>query len=183
MICHKHRAIFIHIPKTGGTSVEAVMTGHDWWRHGEHPKHSGVRALLGKRYAVDLWNSYFKFTIIRNPWDRLWSYWQFAKNTTGVQLPFKQFIQSGNLPRQQCSLLHDHDLRVRFDSILKFEEFPDNFAAMYESQWGKQLNKIPHKNPTASKNYFHHYDEETAGLVADRYMDDIDLGDYTFGSK
>ena len=139
-----------------------------------------MAGLWGSIQVNSSWESYFKFTIIRNPWNRVYSTWNFAKNTTGVELPFKQFIQSGNLPRQQCSLLHDHNLNIRFDKILKFEEFPSNFAAMYASQWGTDLTEVPHINPTASKDYFHHYDDETAGLVADRYMDDIRLGSYTF---
>ena len=61
--------IFVHIPKTGGTSVYNALQSTKLHRSHE-------RAVVLRSSYID-WNSHFSFTIIRNPWDRAvsWYYW------------------------------------------------------------------------------------------------------------
>lgn len=65
MISHPHRCIFVHIPKTAGNSVNRVF-GIGWQDH---------KDLQRYRYeeSPDVFAAYFKFAIVRNPWDRLLS--------------------------------------------------------------------------------------------------------------
>ena len=65
MISHSHRCISIHIPKSAGNSVNRAF-GVDWQDHKDIARH---RAEL----PADVFNSYFKFAVVRNPWDRLLS--------------------------------------------------------------------------------------------------------------
>jgi hypothetical protein len=85
-ISHKHRFIFFHIPKTAGSTLEKELCrqlGENEWRtkwacpawgtgtgrgSQEFTKH--MRPWLArKRLGRDLFNSYFKFSTVRNPWD------------------------------------------------------------------------------------------------------------------
>ncbi len=84
----KHQFLFVHIAKTGGTSIRAALEGlrwHDPWYYpmflcsrlshlsghrlaSKLPRHAKVIAaqeLLPKEFFEAL----FKFTIVRNPWD------------------------------------------------------------------------------------------------------------------
>ena len=72
MICEKNKIIFIHIPKTTGTTIESIFkssrlnirnTKYRLWE-----QHSTISQLI-KMHKVDI-NQYYKFTVIRNPWDR-----------------------------------------------------------------------------------------------------------------
>jgi hypothetical protein len=82
VICHNKKCIYIHIPKTAGTSVEQFLRDHG--RNGL--EYHGVRggrsmhhftAFDLKRENPSIFNIYYKFSIIRNPYDRLLSeyYW------------------------------------------------------------------------------------------------------------
>ncbi len=81
-------AIFVHIPKTAGTSVHAVLDGAWLSDSGMQARRQAVQAVSGKASAmdraiypkhgkatelrrlvgVDVWDLAFKFTIVRNPW-------------------------------------------------------------------------------------------------------------------
>ena len=82
VICHSKKCIFIHIPKTAGTSIEQFIRN----------KGKNYLELIGVQYNRSLhhltaheikkmypyqFNIYYKFAIIRNPYDRLLSeyYW------------------------------------------------------------------------------------------------------------
>lgn len=71
LISRQARCIFVHVHKTGGTTVEALLRAHlpDLVRLGFKHDHAAWH-----RHAVPQWDDYFKFTFVRNPWDRLVSW-------------------------------------------------------------------------------------------------------------
>ena len=88
MISHHHKTIFVHITKCAGQSVErAFLTdlGLTWKTRAPLLLRFNDRAELGPprlahllagdyvryRYATDeMFEAYFKFAIVRNPWTR-----------------------------------------------------------------------------------------------------------------
>jgi hypothetical protein len=72
----KAKCIFIHIPKSGGTSVAHALIGE---RAG-HFTAMEIRSYLGSK----VFNSYFSFTITRHPYDRLFSAFNYVKNRGGT---------------------------------------------------------------------------------------------------
>ena len=71
MISHKHKCIFIHIPKCAGTSVEVNFSN-------KHSNHCPV-AVFARKYPRKFKN-YFKFSFVRNPFDRLVSVYAYYVN-------------------------------------------------------------------------------------------------------
>lgn len=82
VVCNEKRCIFIHIPKTAGTSIEQFLKDKDK----NFIYYLGVRdnrsmhhftAMDLKKEIPNVFNNYYKFSIVRNPYDRLLSeyYW------------------------------------------------------------------------------------------------------------
>lgn len=90
MISHKHKSIFVGIHKTGSHSVLHLLNDpqpeHRFWQGAFDPDWSS---------AVDF-EDYFKFAIVRNPWDRFISAWRFISATR--RLPIDTVL--ANLPRR-----------------------------------------------------------------------------------
>jgi hypothetical protein len=71
MISHPHQCIFIHIPKTAGNSVNRAF-GVPWQNHKDLTRYA-------RELSSSVFNSYYKFAIIRNPWERLLSDYNYQK--------------------------------------------------------------------------------------------------------
>ena len=100
MISHKNKYVFTHVPRTGGTSIEyALRTNSDpedltnknpddintylCTQHIHIHKVNKIATILN----IDI-SDYFKFTFIRNPWDRLLSFYHY--NHLSNEVPVKQ---------------------------------------------------------------------------------------------
>ena len=66
-----YNCLFVHIPKAAGNSIKHAF-GIGWEDHKDIEKYSQI---LGERKLAQL----FKFTFVRNPWDRLFSEYNFQR--------------------------------------------------------------------------------------------------------
>lgn len=86
----KENALFIHIPKTGGTSIGEILTEHGAmktkFRLEGSPNHSSIFDV--KKEFPDA----FRFAIVRNPWDRMWSLYKHLLYSLGHYLSFDEFL-------------------------------------------------------------------------------------------
>ena len=77
MISHKHKFIFIHIPKCAGCSLkEHLVKNSD--NKLINSGHESLDVLL-KNFSLKT-EDYYKFTFVRNPWDRIVSLYFFWLN-------------------------------------------------------------------------------------------------------
>jgi len=76
VVCHSRKIIFIHIPKTAGSSIEHLLRDEGRYeldfigvRNGRSTHHyMGIELKL---ILKDLYPKYYKFSFVRNPYDRL----------------------------------------------------------------------------------------------------------------
>ncbi|MBT8421156.1 MAG: sulfotransferase family protein [Gammaproteobacteria bacterium] len=74
IISEKGRFIFVHVQKNAGTSIEKILEQNfldSKCRYGRHERVINGIQEIGR----DEWNKYFSFAFVRNPWDRLVSWY------------------------------------------------------------------------------------------------------------
>jgi len=72
-ICHEKKLIFIHVPKTAGTSIISSLGGFD-------PRFMNNPPIIEyKKVYQKYWNDYKKITSIRDPINRFVSAYKFAR--------------------------------------------------------------------------------------------------------
>ena len=195
MIKHKHKFIFIHIIRTGGTSIEKFFRGGGGKNH-EFAKN------MKKRIGNKKWESYFKFTFIRNPWDKMVSQYFYIQRKRkenklkGFNLTFREFIlrfkscteseyiKGRGIPVLfnpiQLPWILDDDGNCMVDFIGKFENLQEDFDTICD-KIGIPRQKLPHENKSEHKHYTEYYDDETRQIVAEKFAKDIEYFGYEFG--
>lgn len=196
MICHKHKCIFIHIPRCAGTSIESAIVGRDWWNICKEQKH--IYASVAKRIYHKYWEEYFKFTIIRNPWDRVVSLskysWFYGVHIRNEQVNLNQYIKKfpeGEIdPRCELPLpdephigssVYANYMNEELDYIGEFENLHEDWKYIQDAiGCNKQLPHAEKNKRSNCKHYTEYYDSHTRQLVASKYATDIDIFNYTF---
>ena len=77
MIIDKYKAIFIHIPKNAGSSIEEFFS-KQWVSLRVQPNKHDTAYQIKCRFP-ELYNSYSKFAIVRNPYERMVSWYFYLK--------------------------------------------------------------------------------------------------------
>jgi hypothetical protein len=110
MLSHHHKAIFVHIPKCAGQSVEIAFLrdlGLTWRTRAPLLLHPNDRAEFGPprlahllaadyvryHYVTDtIFQSYLKFAVVRNPWTRVVSLYCHLSRNISRNLTFRKFV-------------------------------------------------------------------------------------------
>lgn len=149
------------------------------------------------------WSECFKFSFIRNPWDRAVSL--YMHQTNGEQR-FKDWLMdivkrdghpkdnnkkwslspkmastggTGVPWKCQADWLIDDSGEICMDFIGRFENLHEDVARLSD-MIGKKL-VLPHINKTNHDRYLKYYNEESANIVADWHHKDIKRFGYSFG--
>ncbi|MEM7195142.1 MAG: sulfotransferase family 2 domain-containing protein [Pseudomonadota bacterium] len=195
MISHAHKFIFIHIPKTGGTSVEEALLDEscectkDLWdpRIKTTPlNHLTLNEMIEHDFVdVKTAASYFKFCFVRNPWARAVSevnsrHVRYKGDTVQEQLRTINAISSyGNHIRPQVDFI-DNRFDLEMDYIGRYETLVSDFQTVCERLDMELPVALPHRNASFGGDYRQYYDDELQEMIACKYREDIVRFDYRF---
>ena len=136
MISHKYKCIFVEVPKTGSTSIRAVLgkplTPHlnlwenkrlmqRYWTQRGGRKNRLLECLylmLSKERRMQIgqrqFDNYFKFGFVRNPWDRVVSLYERTEaQQMRNEMTFSQFVEWIDYSSSTC--IHSSPHRYQLD--------------------------------------------------------------------
>lgn len=183
---HLRSYVFIHINKTGGSSIEkALGVGLDHSTALEKYQQLGATA----------WAKKFRFTVVRNPWDKVVSHYHYRvkTNQTGLaagQIPFDQWLQRVYvdrdpqyydkprmfMPQRRWLVNEQGEMLVEF--VGRFENLEEDFTAIC-GRLGVQA-ELGHAKPSSRGSYRDYYDPASRELVAEVFAEDLEAFGYSF---
>lgn len=183
-ICSDPPFVFVHIPKTGGTSFMSrrAKTGQKLNLEGLtiFGGHVSMTTIASKRDV----SKHFKFTIVRNPFDRFVSLW-FTKYNGRPMGDFINDIDSGKLSWYplwpQVHWITNGRNNLLVDYIIKYESYIEGITDVLTTL-GLKIFSIPHLRKT---DRFHDYrlyykKDEHIRFVRKLYKDDLRILGYTY---
>jgi hypothetical protein len=206
VISHRKRFIFVHIPKTGGTSVAQALGRYGTFLQGEqnyeslyfkHARARDIRRMLGDEFT-----RYYTFTIVRNPWDWAVSSYTFNRGMHGPYIrdtghkvastvpdfaadwEFKRWLRwwIDTFRPVQSSMLTDEAGAMLVGDVVRFEELDAEFPRLCRrlGLWG--WRRLPHVNrtPGRERDYRTYYDAESRDWIERQFEEDVRRFAYCF---
>lgn len=178
--------VFIHINKTGGSSIEAAL---------KLPFQHKTALELMHEIGDRRWNRSFRFAFVRNPWDKVASHYSYRvqTNQTGLgtnPIPFTEWVRRsyGEQDRRyydqpkmfmpQLNWVADEQGRVLMDMVGRYESLSEDFERVCEAI-GRRAS-LPHLKKSANTDYRRKYDSATVDIVARWFEKDIHAFEYRF---
>lgn len=224
LVSHRYKFLYTKTVKTGGTSVESyferfcmpegewtltqgreeyvsesgilgyrgkkIPNGCTWWNH-------MPAALIRQGVGEEIWASYFKFCVIRNPFDKAVSAFFFFRKTRddsnlpdpseagvldGLRAEFEAWLETSTLPKDRDKYLIDG--KFSLDDVIRYERLASDLERI-----GARLGLpyTPHALPTFKSGIRPKgievgslYTDRSRSIVEDFYKFELEYFNYTF---
>jgi hypothetical protein len=193
-----YKCIFLHVPKTAGLAVSKTLFGS----HG--PSHLNYDWFV-ENFGAQTVKAYYKFTFVRNPWDRLHSAYfflkkgginednmEFAKKYLSHINSFEQFVLEWVnettidsywhfIPQYKFITSATEPAKIMTDFTGRFENLDNDFRVLagklgFKNKTLQQVNV----NSEKTSSYINDYSKEMIDKVAMVYHQDVELLGYNF---
>ena len=203
MISFQKRFLFVHIPKTAGNSIQSVLRHYSEdeivalrgeqdgierfglrnpkYKIKKHSTLAEYRDVLGVGRFAEL----YKFTCVRNPWDRMVSYY-FTPTQNTVAWDRKKFRKIISKALSVADYLRlgtgGEDPFGNVNYIARFETLADDFRTVCAALDISPV-ALPRYNRSNREHYSKYYDDEFRELVRARFAAEIERFGYMFEQR
>lgn len=206
MISRDHECIFVHIPKCGGSSIEEILwpsprSEEDLWgglvdRYHNKYQTGGLQHLLARQIRTEVgpevFRRYYKFSMVRNPWDRVVSQFLFMGKRPDLR-EYLGMARADPLQRylelivkrihvqweEQHRFVCDEKGDLLVDAVGRFERFEEDVREAL-GKLNVTVKDVPHLRKSERRPYRDYYTDRTRYMVESIYRRDIELFKYQF---
>lgn len=185
LISHKYKFATIDIPKTGTRTLRESLlplgvidvVGQPKWKN--FYQHGSIndceRGFEDRGWDFE---NYFKFSMVRNPWKRYVSFFEWlANNKTGTVFSMEDVIKRN--PSQDFYLLKNENVGV--DMIGQLEFIETSFSSFCHKVGIETPPKLKHSNKSSYKKpHTEYYTQELIDMVAEKESWVIEKFGYNF---
>ena len=200
MISFQKRFLFVHIPKMAGNSIQSVLRDYSEdelvalrseqdgverfglrnpkYKLKKHSTLADYRAALGETEFGNL----YKFTCVRNPWDRMISLYFTPTQNTAVwdRKKFRKIISTAlSVPDYLRLDQGEENPFGNVEYIMRFENLEDDFRTVCAAL-DISPPILPQYNRSNRDHYSRYYNDELRELVRARFATEIERFGYTF---
>lgn len=207
LVSHDHRFVFLKTMKTAGTSVEISFEhvclppgtpsverreevvsalgivgarprreDSNWWNH-------MPASLLRSRLGDDIWNSYFRFSCVRDPFEATVSmfWWNHRERLSEMagrpfgerRTAFHEWVRDGAALPTNDRILFEDDGSLAVHDVIRYEHLANDVARIcqrvgmtFEPERLQSFKGAIRPKDHAAKEY---YDTVTADVVSERF--------------
>lgn len=190
LICDSHKFAFIHIQRTGGTSIRELCHKLELKTYEKEFFHTHVNNLKNSSTIPD---DYRSFAFVRNPWDRVLSWYKlltkYEINNNLKKIDFEDYVlnfeeinykkdKTLSMLFNQYDYIYKDDKRV-VDFIGRFENYSEDVKTIF-SNFHIDVDSIPKVNDTKHKSYREYYTQKSAAYLEKMCYKDIQTFGYNF---
>lgn len=198
IISHQHKFVFVHNPKTAGSSVK-----HWLFANGPSLNLKGAKSQYFPLYSdfpdhfkcsqledIDFLDDYHKASTVRNTWDRVVSMWRFQIDKGLTKLSFEEYLLQGlnafrnanpnkkrRFPRFSMTPPQHVYTHVNgeqwVDEIMRFETLQDDWKELQKAI-GIDPSPLPHANKSKTPKPSE-WTQDLSDIVSEVYAKDISL--------
>jgi chondroitin 4-sulfotransferase 11 len=195
MISHNPPFVFVHLTKTAGTSIDYTLKHLAEIPKEKHKvKHETILQLL-KQCKKDP-AEYFKFTTVRNPFDRLVSNYFYRverlkdPKIIDANMSFSEWVTGEKgysfkdtmVKRTMHSWISDEKGNLLMDYVIRFEKLQEGFSEVC-AKLGLPAYELPHTFKTKHNHYSSYYSPEAIDCVYIHYKKDLESFGYKYNEQ
>ncbi|NOQ72994.1 MAG: hypothetical protein GQ574_13375 [Crocinitomix sp.] len=190
IISHKLKIIFIHVQRTGGTTISNILRENSVASFDNHSQHSNTRTF--DPAFLEKYKDYYTFGFTRNPWTRMLSWYSLVYFNDQKSLPeerkrFEKFLELDSAADFTKQFFHYNALdyfsteksELIADEIFHYENIESEIGVLL-NQFNLTIKEIPVTNETSKKNYKEFYTDKSRSLIAEKCKKDIAYFNYVF---
>jgi hypothetical protein len=201
IISHKHKFIFVKTVKTAGTSIEIFLSQHCGPLDVVTPIIPHVEPHMARNHAgyfnhmpahvirnqigPEIWNSYFKFCVERNPWEKTLSYYHMKKSREDKDLTLDRYLSGKEFPVNFPKYTEPGaPNKIIVDRVLYYEHLMEQLGQVFQ-EMGIPFHASLGVNAkseyrTDRRPYQEVYTAEQAKLIGNIFSHEIALHGYKF---